>query len=154
MTSTDTPDASDTTNEHHEGLRAWAKGVHTTEAATELLIRAFRGRFAQPGNRWIETDNSQPWVDFEAIEDNLGGLSGGERRFLLLAASLGDGGVDVQLGDVIPGLDRDVLALVLAAIAHAGGSHEHSGFEYNEDGTARSIVRLARFYDWPTNNTN
>ena len=91
-------------------------------------------------------------VDFEAIEENLGGLSGGERRFMLLVASLGDGGALVNFGDIIPGLDRDVLDLVLAAIAHAGGSHEHSGFEFTEDGTPTSIVRLARLYDWPDGN--
>ncbi|WP_422391854.1 hypothetical protein [Arthrobacter sp. N1] len=86
------------------------------------------------------------------IEDNLEGLSGGERRFMLLVASLGDGGVLVDLGDIIPGLDGGVLALVLAAIAHAGGSHEHSGFEFTEDGTPTSIVRLARLYDWLNGN--
>ena len=71
---------------------------------------------------------------------------------MLLVASLGDGGALVNFGDIIPGLDRDVLDLVLAAIAHAGGSHEHSGFEFTEDGTPTSIVRLARLYDWPNDN--
>lgn len=47
-----------------------------------------------------------------------------------------------------------MLALVLAAIAHAGGSHEHSGFEFTEDGTPTLIVRLARPYDWPNANAN
>jgi hypothetical protein len=71
---------------------------------------------------------------------------------MLLVACLGDGGALVHLGDVIPGMDRDVLALVLAAVAHAGGSHEHSGFEFTEDGTPTSIVRLAGLYDWPNAN--
>lgn len=66
-----------------------------------------------------------------------------------MIAPLDDGGALVDLGDVIPGLDRGVLARVLAAVAHAGGSHEHSGFEFTEDGTPTSIVRLARLYDWP-----
>jgi hypothetical protein len=151
MTSTDAPSVTD---EHHRGLRAWAKGTYTMEAATELLIRAFRGRFARPGNRWIETDNGRPWIDFEAIEDNLGGLSGGERRFLLLAASLGDGGVDVQLGDIIPGLDRELLALVLAAIAHAGGSHQHTGFRFDDDGRPLTRFPHDSLYNWPTSNTD
>ncbi|RJT76893.1 hypothetical protein D6T63_15585 [Arthrobacter cheniae] len=149
---TNSPEVQALTNEHHCGLRSWAKGTYTTEAATELLIRAHEGRFARPGQPWIGMGSRWPYVDFEAIEENLGGLSGGERRFLLLVASLGDGGALVDLGDVIPGLDRDVLALVLAAIAHAGGSHEHSGFEFTEDGTPTSIVRLARLYDWPNGN--
>ncbi|MHA7285977.1 hypothetical protein ACX80I_06845 [Arthrobacter sp. MDT3-44] len=149
---TSSPEAQALTNEHHCGLRSWAKGTYTIEAATELLIRAFDGRFARSGEPWIGMGSRWPYVDFEAIEENLGGLSGGERRFMLLVASLGDGGALVDLGDIIPGLDRDVLALVLAAIAHAGGSHEHSGFEFTEDGTPTSIVRLARLYDWPDGN--
>lgn len=40
---------------HAEDLRRWAKGTYTTEAATELLLRAFNGRFAEPGNPWIHT---------------------------------------------------------------------------------------------------
>ena len=149
---TSNPEVQALTNEHHCGLRSWAKGTYTTEAATELLIRAYEGRFARPGQPWIGMGSRWPYVDFEAIEENLEGLSGGERRFMLLVASLGDGGALVNFGDIIPGLDRDVLDLVLAAIAHAGGSHEHSGFEFTEDGTPTSIVRLARLYDWPNGN--
>jgi hypothetical protein len=146
------PEVQALTNEHHCGLRSWAKGIYTVEAATELLIRAFGGRFARPGEPWIGMGSRWPYVDFEAIEENLEGLSGGERRFLLLVASLGDGGALVDLGDLIPGLDRDLLDLVLAAIAHAGGSHEHSGFTFNDDGTPQSIERLDRLYDWPDGN--
>ena len=35
-------------SEHHARLRAWAKGIYGMEAATELLIRGFDGRFADP----------------------------------------------------------------------------------------------------------
>jgi len=34
-------------------LRAWARGLYTTEAATELLIRAHHGAFAHPSRPWI-----------------------------------------------------------------------------------------------------
>jgi len=40
---------------HADDLRAWARGMYTTEAATELLLRAFGGKFAAPGNPWIHT---------------------------------------------------------------------------------------------------
>ncbi|NKX55921.1 hypothetical protein [Arthrobacter mobilis] len=122
---------------HEDDLRAWAKGMHTIEAATELLIRAFGGRYAAVGRPWIRKDGSdgKPWIDFEVIPECIGGSSGGERRFLMLAASLADN-VPVVLSDTIPGMDRENLDLVLAAIAHAGGSHEHSD-------------KLGSLYPWP-----
>jgi hypothetical protein len=88
---------------HEDDLRAWAKGDYTVEAATELLIRAFSGRYAAPGRPWIRTDEhtGKPWFDFEAIRESIRSASGGERRVLLLAASLA-ANVPVVLGDVIP----------------------------------------------------
>lgn len=34
---------------HEEDLRDWAKNMYILEAATELLLRAFNGRYAAPG---------------------------------------------------------------------------------------------------------
>lgn len=135
---------------HEDELRAWAKGSHALVAATELLLRAFNGNYAKPGNPWVikEEDDGNLWINFEAIPENLGGQSSGERRFLLIAASLADVGVEVNLGDVLPGLDRKSLDLVLAAVAHAGGSHEHSDFVTNADGS-QTIERLSTLYPWP-----
>jgi hypothetical protein len=69
------------------------------------------------------------WVDFEALAGvlNKGSHhSGEERRILSIAASLGGCTPDgFSLGDALPGLDRERLALVVAGVAHAGGSHEH-----------------------------
>ncbi|MDR7161793.1 hypothetical protein [Arthrobacter sp. BE255] len=141
---------------HADDLRAWAKGVYTIEAATELLIRGFGGKFAAPGNPWVYTSNEpqgpgqvNAWIDFAAVPDEVGVLSGGERRFLLLAASVAEG-VPVILRDVVPGLDRENLDLVLAAIAHAGGSHEHSDVRFNEDGSM-SLRKgyLDSLHPWP-----
>lgn len=102
-------------------LRSWAAGLLTTEAATELLIRT---NFAQAWRPWVaERSNDGYWIDFEAIPQHVGELSGGERRLLMLAASLGAGwgeGVAVRLEDTVPGLDHNLMRLVLAAIAHAG----------------------------------
>ncbi|WP_104062299.1 hypothetical protein [Arthrobacter sp. 4R501] len=141
---------------HADDLRAWAKGVYTIEAATELLIRGFGGKFAAPGNPWVHTSNEpqgpgqvNAWIDFAALPEEVGVLSGGERRFLLLAASLAED-VPVVLRDVIPGLDRENLNLVLAAIAHAGGSHEHSDVRFNEDGSmALGKGYLDSLHRWP-----
>lgn len=141
---------------HADDLRAWAKGMYAIEAATELLIRGFGGKFAGPGNPWVHT-SSEPqgpghvsaWIDFAAIPEEMDVLSGGERRFLSLAASLAED-VPVALGDVISGLDRENLDLVLAAIAHAGGSHQHSDVRYNQEGSM-SLGKgyLDSLHPWP-----
>lgn len=141
---------------HAESLRAWAKGSYTTEAATELLLRAFGGRFAAPGNPWIYTSTTpegphqvHAWIDFESIPEHAGPLSGGERRFLTIAASIAEN-VPVVLGDVIPGLDRKHLDLILAALAHAGGSHQHSDVRANPDGSlSMGGGYLDSLHPWP-----
>jgi hypothetical protein len=130
--------------------------MYTIEAATELLIRAFGGKFAAPGNPWVHTSAGpqgpgqvSAWIDFAAIPDETGVLSGGERRFLLLAASLAED-VPVVLGDLVPGLDRENLDLMLAAIAHAGGSHQHSDVRFSAD-VAMSLGKgyLDSLHPWP-----
>lgn len=117
-----------TTAELHAALRAWARGIYPTEAAVELLIRS---ELAHTGDPWVQPgdDAGWWWLDFEALSAALEQgthHSGGERRVLAIVASLGGhspGGF--ALGDALPGLDRTHLGLVLAAVAHAGGSHEH-----------------------------
>jgi hypothetical protein len=134
------------------GLRAWARGLYGTEAAVELLVRFQGGRFARPGHLWIMPDPGEGWYWLEP--DHLIGptvvcLSGGERRLLAIVASL-TGGAPVDLGDALAGLDRDTVTLVLAAVAHASGSHEHSDMVIDPDrGVALSHGRLPSLYPWP-----
>ena len=104
-----------------DALRAWAKGIYPTEAGVELLIRS--GRAVSDGAPWITRDGD-------------------------MAASL-LGGPAVDLSEDVPGLDRQAAALVLAAIAHANGSHEHSEIQFNEDGTPRGFSRVPTLYPWP-----
>jgi hypothetical protein len=111
-------------------LRASAKGLYATEAATELLVRALSGRFTADAWPWVQVDDEDPsWVsiDWAAIEPNIGALSGGEQRMLRLAAAIA-GGARIDLADAVTGLDRYNLTLVLAALSHAAGSHEHSEY--------------------------
>ncbi len=113
--------------EVHEALRRWAKGLYPLEAGVELLIRACDSRFANPGLPWVQRgdDPGWWWIDVEQMnEDNYSALSGGETRLLRIAASFLDG-QPVDLSRNIAGLDRKHIQLVLAAIAHASGSHEH-----------------------------
>ena len=141
---------------HAEDLLAWARGMYTIEAATELVLRGFGGKFAAPGNPWVHTSSTaegpqqvSAWIDFASIPEEASPLSGGERRFLLIAASLAENVPDV-LGDLVSGLDRENLDLVLAAIAHAGGSHQHSDIRFNEDGTvSRGKGYLDSLHPWP-----
>jgi hypothetical protein len=63
------------------------------------------------------------WSDLDgALRAGRIGGSSSQLRLLRAAASLADG-QPVDLGDLAAGVDRDGLALVLAAVAHAGGSH-------------------------------
>jgi hypothetical protein len=132
------------------GLRRWAAGSYAYEAAVELLIRAFNGRFARPGWPWIpDTSGELSWLDADQITPGTtGALSGGERRLLAVVAALA-GGQPADLSDVA-GLDRDLLDLVLAAIAHAGGSHQHSDIRPSRDGR-HEYARLPSLHPWPTN---
>lgn len=71
------------------------------------------------------SDDDGLWIDFDAIPTQAGALSSGERALLLIAASIG-GSSQVNLGDGVCSLDHRHLGLVLAALAHANGSHRHS----------------------------
>jgi hypothetical protein len=69
-------------------------------------------------------------VDWEGAVAALDGgrlpCSGGEGRMLRLAASLA-GGVAVDLGSALPGLDRRSIMLVAGAVLHAAGHRGASG---------------------------
>ena len=118
-------------------LRASAAGFYPLEAGTELLIGNgtflhrddFTTRFVHHG-----TSEATPMaaIDWEAAVTALhsGGLpcSGGERRILLLSASLAYG-TPVSLCDTVTGLDDDNTARLLIAIRHAAGKRpENSSY--------------------------
>jgi hypothetical protein len=130
-------------------LREWARGSLPMGAGVELLLRAFDGRFADPSCRWVITGpDGLAWVDVDALNAGTGVLSGGERRVLaMVAALIGESTVDVV--DIVTGLDRAHLSLVLAALAHAAGSHEHTDVVIDPDGVARPS-RPGALLRWPT----
>jgi hypothetical protein len=85
---------------------------------------------------------------FPAITEHLDGMSGGEQRHLRIAASIGsDEANPVRLGDALSGLDRPTLRLVLAAVAHAGGSHQHSSLVIDRNGRA-TITKQPSLFMW------
>lgn len=113
--------------------------MYTTEAGAELLIRGFGGRFAQTAYPWIQPgEGGGYWIDLAAIPD-IGAYSSGERGFLLIAASIGSSELQVNLSDAVASLGREQLDLVLAAIAHAAGSHQHSEILYDPRSPARQL---------------
>jgi|SRR5512133_1680317 hypothetical protein len=66
-------------------LRNWAQGCHSTEAAVEVLIRAPGGRFLEPGQPWLRTDDRGiTWLDAHVIERYSHAVSSGERHILAL----------------------------------------------------------------------
>lgn len=131
------------------GLRAWAAGSYPVEAGVELLVRSCRGRFTDPGWPWILPGSHEgSWfLDASVIPECSIGLSGGERRVLAVVAALVDDVPIHDLPDVLAGVDREHLGLILAAFAHAGGSHEHSETVITDDRVA--FFRLPALAAWP-----
>jgi hypothetical protein len=72
------------------GLRSWAQGSLSDQAAVELLASYANGRFIRPGCAWIRPC-ARPgwyWLDADALTNHADTLTGSERRMLLLAAAL------------------------------------------------------------------
>ena len=115
-----------------DALRACARGIHPLEAGTSLLIDCgswlhredFTSRFITADTSISDGVTLLASTDWEAAITALhaGELpaSSGERRILLLAASIA-GGIPVSLYDTLPGIDRRNASLVVSAIAHATG---------------------------------
>ena len=111
---------------------ACACGIHPLEAGTGLLVDCgswlhredFTSRFITTGTSISNGVTLLASTDWEAAVTALyaGELpaSGGERRMLLLAASIARG-IPVSLYDTLPGIDRRNARLVVDAVAHAAG---------------------------------
>lgn len=145
-----------------DATRAWAKGIYPIEAGVELLIR--HGKAIYENAPWLidlrddralevvgvqhhAEERTHVAIDVDRLLEHAGAWSGSERRIARIAASLIDG-TPVDLNDALPGLDRTTLTDVLAAIAHANGSHEHSGVLYNEAGSPAGFEQLPSLYPW------
>jgi hypothetical protein len=115
-----------------DALRAGASGIHPLEAGTGLLIDCgswlhredFTSRFITTGTSISDGVTLMASTDWQAAAAALSAgelpCSGGERRMLLLAASIA-AGIPVSLHDVLPGIDERNASLVITAIAHATG---------------------------------
>ena len=93
------------------------------------------------------------WIVFDSIPDHVGGLSGGEGRLLLIAAALGSINREaaVNFNDALPGLDRNTVDLVLAAVSHAAGSHQGVTVTLDDNNQPVFSKPLEALYPWPEN---
>ena len=72
------------------GLRRWALGAPSDQAAVELLARCFSGRYVRPGVAWVRPC-ARPgwyWLDGDELATYADTVTGEERRVLTLAALL------------------------------------------------------------------
>ena len=118
-------------------LRAWAQGMYVDEAAVGLLIchghwltrRDFRAQCVDAlQDGWtrdgVASLASIDWTAAVKLAES-GPCSSSEKAMLLTACSLA--GVDAgPLSTLTRSLDHANLTLVLQAIAHRAGWHEHS----------------------------
>jgi hypothetical protein len=106
-------------------VRNWARGCHSTEAAVELLIRACGGRFVDPSQPWLCTDDRGiVWLDAQVIGQYSHAVSSGQRHILALVEALALDGPLEDVGGLMASLDPYHLGLVLAVLRHAGSGSE------------------------------
>ncbi len=124
-----------TTDELTAALHACAAGLYPLEAGVALLIAEgtflrredFTGHFIEHA-----TSSGTPMaaIDWDAAITALraGELpcSGGERRVLLLSASLA-AGIPADLRDTVTGLDNRNIQRLITAIRHASGKRPEPG---------------------------
>jgi hypothetical protein len=138
-------------NELDDAVRRWAMGVYPVEAGAELLIR--QGKAIVEGAPWL-TDIGPAGgqrvteIDHVRLWDESRGWSGSERRIVDIARSLMNSRGRVNLHDAVTGLNRDQLELVLAAVAHAAGSHEKPRTTSTEE--QRGNAALESAFPWPS----
>jgi hypothetical protein len=138
-------------------LRA-AVGDYAVEAAVLLLADSGHwlpqlqaaGLIALDG----DVDGGGPWAAVQwtdldrALRAGVVTGTGGQLRLLRAAASLADG-QPIDLADLTAGVDRPELTLLLAALAHAAGSHEHERVVHDDDGTPHPGPLLGPVVAWP-----
>ena len=71
------------------GLRRWAQGLATDEAAVELLV-GMGARFTLPGSPWVKPCGRPGWfwLDPDELAGYQGRLTPGQRRLLALVITL------------------------------------------------------------------
>jgi hypothetical protein len=140
-------------------LRA-AVGDYALEAAVLLLVNSTHWvpRLQAAGLITIALDGDAldggPWAAVQwaeldpALRTGVISGTGGQLRLLRAAAGLAEG-QPVDLADLTAGLDRAELSLLLAALAHAAGSHEHREVRRDADGVPHTGAAWGPVVPWP-----
>ena len=128
-----------TTDELTAALRACAAGLYPLEAGVALFTAEgtflrrddFTSRFITVGTSISDGTTLMAAIDWDAVITALqaGELlcSGGERRVLMLSASLA-GGIPVDLRDAAAGLDDRNVQRLVTAILHASGKRPEPAY--------------------------
>jgi hypothetical protein len=139
-------------------LRA-AIGDYALEAAVLLLANSgyWLPRLQAAGLIAIALDadaDGAPWAAVQwadvdaALRSGAIRAEGGQLQLLRAAAGLADG-QPVDLADLTAGVDRRELCLLLAAISHAAGSHEHADVLHADGGAPDARLLLGPVVPWP-----
>jgi hypothetical protein len=127
-----------TTDELTAALRARGAGLYPPEAGVALptaegtFLRRddFTSRFITVGTSISDGTTLMAAIDWDTVITALQAgeipCSGGERRVLMLSASLA-GGIPVDLRDVATGLDDRNVQRLVTAILHASGKRPEPG---------------------------
>lgn len=109
----------------HRALRRCAAGSYPKEAAVELLIGAVDGRLADSDNAWIVTQGGDAWIDSRLIPAEFTNGDPNEAAVLEVVIGLLQSR-PVHIYDLVTQTDTGHLALILAALGHAGGLFSNS----------------------------
>ena len=92
-----------------QGLRWWAQGDLSDQAAVELLAQSFGGRYLRPGSAWVRRCRRPGWywLDADALADYAATCAADDREVLALAVRLLN-------GDQSPRLRRNVVGRAAA----------------------------------------
>jgi hypothetical protein len=127
-----------TADELATALRACAAGLYPLEAGVALLTAEgtflrrgdFTSRFIEHGTSIGDGTTPMAAIDWDAAATALHAdeipCSAGERRILMLSASLA-GGIPVDLRDAATGLDDRNVQRPITAILHASGKRPENG---------------------------
>lgn len=104
-------------------LYNWAEGSLPLQASVYLLTNALDGHLLD--GPWVRRRRDDGyWFDAERAVSHSGYLSGGQRRVLLIAASLADSAHPVDLHDTTAGLDASSFVAVVQALGVAVGLND------------------------------
>jgi hypothetical protein len=121
------------------GLREWPAVTYGpdaafTSAAVELVVAAFDGRLADPGWPWVRESDMLGvfWLDPDSMPGFDG--AGGELRLLSIVEALLGGRRVPDLVQLLSGLDRSTVELVIQAfVAASQGQCELAVYAFGGD---------------------